>query len=87
MRILDGKRNGHRAQYDQGSARHGSMEKSEMWRRIWAEMKIWAAAMEGIDDPQGELLAHLERRIQALEERIERLQLAQKTGIVRQSTG
>jgi hypothetical protein len=54
------------------------MEKFEMWRRIWAEMKIWAAAMEGIDDPQGELLAHLERRIQALEERIERLQLAQK---------
>lgn len=55
-----------------------SMEKFEMWRRIWAEMKIWAAAMEGINDPQGELLAHLERRIQALEERSERLQLAQK---------
>ncbi|MFK3664121.1 hypothetical protein ACI2JN_02540 [Ochrobactrum teleogrylli] len=63
MRILDGKRNGHRAQCDQGSARHGSIEKSEMWRRIWAEMKIWAAAMEGFDDPLGELLARLERRM------------------------
>lgn len=45
-----------------------------MWKRLLAKWRIWEESLDGIDDPHGDHLLDLERRVSSLEKRIALLQ-------------
>jgi hypothetical protein len=44
-----------------------------MLQRLLARWPLWEEALEGIDDPQGEYLLNLGKRVRRLEAEVERL--------------
>jgi len=44
-----------------------------MMQRLLARMRLWEEAIAGIDDPQGEYLLNLEKRVHRLEGEVEQL--------------
>lgn len=51
-----------------------------LFKRLLENLRPWAEALEGIDDPRGEYVLTLESRVRGLERDVKELQRRRETG-------
>jgi hypothetical protein len=51
-----------------------------MWRRLLEKVRPWIEAMDGADDPRGDILLNLETRVSRLEAEVSSVRSAVSSG-------